>query len=138
MVAAFVSVGAKGTSVRKVSYGASVKARTTSCAASTSNRVLAMAAKPVTTSEQTSKQLPTVEQQRSAAREMISYFKEKNVEAEFEKNKQLGWVPKAEISNGRWVMFGLLVGILTEYSTGVNFIEQIKLLLVNLSIVDFD
>uniref|UniRef100_A0A7S2T833 High light inducible protein n=1 Tax=Chloropicon primus TaxID=1764295 RepID=A0A7S2T833_9CHLO len=89
-------------------------------------------------SEQTSKQLPTVEQQRSAAREMISYFKEKNVEAEFEKNKQLGWVPKAEISNGRWVMFGLLVGILTEYSTGVNFIEQIKLLLVNLSIVDFD
>jgi len=69
---------------------------------------------------------------------MISYFKEKNVEAEFEKNKQLGWVPKAEISNGRWVMFGLLVGILTEYSTGVNFIEQIKLLLVNLSIVDFD
>jgi len=35
-------------------------------------------------------------------------------------------------------MFGLLVGMLTEYSTGVNFIEQIKLLLVNLSIVDFD
>ena len=122
MVAAFVSVGAKGTSVRKVSYGTSVKARTTSCAASTSNRVLAMAAKPVTTryatreperhrvqaswvdseffsfpsfelflttgnlsvfpcSEQISKQLPTVEQQRSAAREMISYFKEKNAEA---------------------------------------------------------
>lgn len=57
---------------------------------------------------------------------------------EYEKNKQLGWVPKAEIANGRWVMFGLLVGMLTEYSTGVNFIEQIKLLLVNLSIVDFD
>merc|ERR1712176_1326080 len=111
MVAAFVSVGAKGTSVRKVSYGTSVKARTTSCAASTSNRVLAMAAKPVTTSEQISKQLPTVEQQRSAAREMISYFKEKNAEA--------------EISNGRWVMFGLMVGMLTEFSTGVKFIENV-------------
>merc|ERR1712224_186904 len=112
---------------QKAGLGASVRART-ACAASTSNRVL----------EQSSKQLPTVEQQRVAARQMIAYFKEKKVEAEYEKNKQLGWVPKAEVANGRWVMFGLLVGMLTEYSTGVNFIEQIKLLLVNLSIVDFD
>mmetsp|Transcript_8238 Transcript_8238/g.24721 ORF Transcript_8238/g.24721 Transcript_8238/m.24721 type:complete len:127 (-) Transcript_8238:200-580(-) len=117
----------RGFGVRKAGLGASVRART-ACAASTSNRVL----------EQSSKQLPTVEQQRVAARQMIAYFKEKKVEAEYEKNKQLGWVPKAEIANGRWVMFGLLVGMLTEYSTGVNFIEQIKLLLVNLSIVDFD
>merc|ERR1711934_1121555 len=107
----------RGFGVRKAGLGASVRART-ACAASTSNRVL--------------------EQQRVAARQMIAYFKEKKVEAEYEKNKQLGWVPKAEIANGRWVMFGLLVGMLTEYSTGVNFIEQIKLLLVNLSIVDFD
>ena len=49
-----------------------------------------------------------------------------------------GWIPKAEISNGRWVMFGLLVGVLTEYATGVDFPDQIKLMLSYLGIVDFD
>lgn len=29
-----------------------------------------------------------------------------------------GWTRKNEINNGRWVMFGLLVGMMTEYSTG--------------------
>ena len=131
---------AKGSLVRapkSAGFGVSVKPRAASCAASTSSRVLAMAAKPVT-SEQSSMQVPTVESQRAAARQMVEYFKQKKLEEEFERNKQLGWVPKAEISNGRWVMFGLLVGMLTEYSTGVSFIDQIKLLLVNLSIVDFD
>ena len=60
----------RGFGVRKAGLGASVRART-ACAASTSNRVL----------EQSSKQLPTVEQQRVAARQMIAYFKEKKVEA---------------------------------------------------------
>eukprot|EP00212_Chloropicon_laureae_P002904 CAMPEP_0197486208 /NCGR_PEP_ID=MMETSP1311-20131121/1132_1 /TAXON_ID=464262 /ORGANISM="Genus nov. species nov., Strain RCC856" /LENGTH=134 /DNA_ID=CAMNT_0043029167 /DNA_START=167 /DNA_END=571 /DNA_ORIENTATION=+ len=89
-------------------------------------------------SQVSSKRAPTVEEQRQAARELVNYFKEKRLEEDFEKNQQLGWVPKAEIANGRWVMFGLLVGMLTEFSTGVNFIDQIKLLLVNLSIIDFD
>merc|ERR1719199_2423763 len=31
------------------------------------------------------------------------------------------------IANGRWVMFGLLVGMMTEYATGLNFVDQIKL-----------
>merc|ERR1711920_686045 len=99
-----------------------------------------ISAKPASESSQpqVSKQLPTVEEQRQAARKMIAYFQEKRMEEEYQQNQQLGWVPKAEIANGRWVMFGLLVGMLTEYATGVNFIEQIKLLLVNLSIVDFD
>lgn len=29
-----------------------------------------------------------------------------------------GWTLKNEIGNGRWVMFGLLVGMMTEYATG--------------------
>merc|ERR1712032_1390904 len=96
------------------------------------------AANSVTSESQVSEQLPTVEEQRKAAREMIAYFQEKRIEKEYMENQKLGWVPKAEISNGRWVMFGLLVGMLTEYATGVDFIDQIKLVLVNLSIVDFD
>jgi hypothetical protein len=29
-----------------------------------------------------------------------------------------GWTPANEIGNGRWVMFGVFVGLLTEYATG--------------------
>ena len=47
-----------------------------------------------------------------------------------------GWTPRAELSNGRWVMFGLLVGLLTEYATAVNFIDQVRLTLSNLGIAD--
>lgn len=29
-----------------------------------------------------------------------------------------GWTRKNEISNGRWVMMGILIGLMTEYATG--------------------
>lgn len=35
-------------------------------------------------------------------------------------------------------MFGWLVGMMTEYATGVSFVEQIKLTLNNLAILDLD
>jgi hypothetical protein len=47
-----------------------------------------------------------------------------------------GWTPSNEIFNGRWVMFGVFVGLLTEYATGVSFPNQIGLLLTYLGIVD--
>ena len=34
-------------------------------------------------------------------------------------------------------MFGLAVGVLTEYATGVDFPEQLNIILSNLGIVDF-
>ena len=36
----------------------------------------------------------------------------------------------------RWVMFGVFVGLLTEYSTGVDFINQLKLMVSYLGIAD--
>ena len=48
----------------------------------------------------------------------------------------LGWTRKNEITNGRWVMFGLLVGLMTEFATGVDFPNQIKLLVSYLGILD--
>ncbi len=48
----------------------------------------------------------------------------------------LGWTRKNEITNGRWVMFGLLVGLMTEFATGVDFPNQIKLLVSYLGIYD--
>lgn len=47
-----------------------------------------------------------------------------------------GWTKRAEIQNGRWVMFGLAVGLLTEYATGVDFPNQIKLMISYLGIAD--
>ena len=47
-----------------------------------------------------------------------------------------GWTPKNEITNGRWVMFGFAVGLLTEYATGADFIQQLKLMVSYLGIAD--
>lgn len=47
-----------------------------------------------------------------------------------------GWTRANEITNGRWVMFGVFVGLLTEYSTGVDFVNQLKLMVSYLGIAD--
>lgn len=38
----------------------------------------------------------------------------------------------------RWAMFGFAVGMLTEYATGSDFVEQVKILLSNFGIVDLE
>ncbi|GIL51176.1 hypothetical protein Vafri_7242 [Volvox africanus] len=80
----------------------------------------------------------TVEYQRQRAKEVRQYFLDQRVEEVRERSKAFGWTPKNEISNGRWVMFGLLVGMLTEYATGVDFIDQLKLFVSYLGILDVD
>ncbi len=49
-----------------------------------------------------------------------------------------GWTPANEITNGRWVMMGVFIGLLTEYATGVDFVNQLKLMVSYLGILDFD
>ena len=39
---------------------------------------------------------------------------------------QIGWVPKAEIFNGRTAMFFLITGLLTEYWTGISIPGQVE------------
>ena len=80
----------------------------------------------------------TVEYQRTKAKEMVKYFKEMQYQQLVEDSTVFGWTKKNEINNGRWTMFGLLVGMMTEYATGVDFIDQIKLLVNVLGIADFD
>ena len=50
--------------------------------------------------------------------------------------RTFGWTKANEIGNGRWVMFGLLVGMMTEYATGVDFPNQLKLTVSVLGIAD--
>ena len=80
----------------------------------------------------------TVEYQRTKAKEMVKYFKEMQYQQLVEDSTVFGWTKKNEINNGRWTMFGLLVGMMTEYATGVDFIDQIKLLVNVLGIADLD
>ena len=78
----------------------------------------------------------TVEYQRRKAKEMVKFFKQQQFEQAVEDSQVFGWTPKNEINNGRWTMFGLLVGMMTEYATGVDFIDQIKLTISVLGIAD--
>lgn len=80
----------------------------------------------------------TVQFQRQKAKEMLAYFNGLKQEQLVKKAQVFGWTEKNEISNGRWVMFGLLVGVLTEYATGVDFPDQLKLIITNLGIADLE
>jgi len=78
----------------------------------------------------------TVEYQRERAKMMVRYFKERQYDQAVEDAQVFGFTPSNEINNGRWTMFGLLVGMLTEFATGVDFIDQIKLTVSVLGIAD--
>jgi hypothetical protein len=45
---------------------------------------------------------------------------------EYNDARQVGWVPKAEIFNGRTAMFFLVTGLLTEYWTGISIPGQVE------------
>ena len=49
-----------------------------------------------------------------------------------------GWTKANEISNGRWVMFGFFVGLLTEFATGVDFPHQFALMGTYTGLLDLD
>uniref|UniRef100_A0A5B7AFS9 Leiomodin-2 n=1 Tax=Davidia involucrata TaxID=16924 RepID=A0A5B7AFS9_DAVIN len=83
------------------------------------------------------KNLITLEFQRQKAKELQEYFKQKKLE-EANQGPFFGFLSKNEISNGRWAMFGFAVGMLTEYATGSDFVDQVKILLSNFGIVDLE
>ncbi|XP_068647415.1 light-harvesting complex-like protein OHP2, chloroplastic [Aristolochia californica] len=79
----------------------------------------------------------TLEFQRKRAKEMQEYFRQKKLE-EADQGPFFGFIGKNEIANGRWAMFGFAVGLLTEYATGSDFVDQLKILLSNFGIVDLE
>ncbi|XP_072995772.1 light-harvesting complex-like protein OHP2, chloroplastic [Typha latifolia] len=79
----------------------------------------------------------TLEYQRKVAKELQEYFRQKKLE-EASQGPFFGFLGKNEIANGRWAMFGFTVGLLTEYATGSDFVQQVKILLSNFGIVDLD
>lgn len=57
-------------------------------------------------------------------------------EADVTAQQVFGWTKKNEIGNGRWVMMGIFIGLLTEYATGVDFPDQLALMVSYLGIAD--
>ncbi|EIE22230.1 hypothetical protein COCSUDRAFT_66513 [Coccomyxa subellipsoidea C-169] len=96
----------------------------------------AAAHSPAASPSRSSKPAVTIREQREAAKAMTQYFRDLNAAKNAEKAKVFGWTRANEIFNGRWVMFGVFVGLLTEYSTGVDFINQLKLMVSYLGIAD--
>ncbi|GBF99602.1 hypothetical protein Rsub_12066 [Raphidocelis subcapitata] len=80
----------------------------------------------------------TIEWQRQRAKEMRKYFEDAKLAQLTTKSQVFGWTAKNEISNGRWVMFGWFVGMLTEYATGVDFPGQILQTVSYLGLWDFE
>ncbi|KAK7315296.1 hypothetical protein VNO77_33836 [Canavalia gladiata] len=83
------------------------------------------------------KNVITLEFQRQKAKELQEYFKQKKLD-EADQGPLFGFIGKNEINNGRWAMFGFAVGLLTEYATGSDFVDQVKILLSNFGIVDLE
>ncbi|XP_061345169.1 light-harvesting complex-like protein OHP2, chloroplastic [Gastrolobium bilobum] len=83
------------------------------------------------------KNVITLEFQRQKAKELQEYFKQKKLE-EADQGPFFGFIGKNEIGNGRWAMFGFAVGMLTEYATGSDFVDQVKILFSNFGIIDLE
>ncbi|KAL4452085.1 hypothetical protein ABPG75_007747 [Micractinium tetrahymenae] len=80
----------------------------------------------------------TIEYQRQQAKAMRQYFQNLKLAETVERSKVFGWTKKNEINNGRWVMMGIAIGLMTEYATGVSFIDQLKLMASYMGLVDLD
>lgn len=66
------------------------------------------------------------------------YLRDQSLEQEIADAQVFGWTRKNELGNGRWVMMGLAIGLLTEYATGVSFIDQLRLMVSYLGVIDLD
>lgn len=53
-------------------------------------------------------------------------YRKSRMANDYEAARIIGWVPQAEMYNGRFAMFFLAVGLLTEYWTGISIPGQIE------------
>jgi hypothetical protein len=65
-------------------------------------------------------------------------WRKERIQSEYEDSINVGWVPTAELANGRFAMFFLITGLLTEYWTGVSLPGQVEELLRISGVIGFD
>ena len=65
-------------------------------------------------------------EQRTELTKLEEKWRRVREDEEYNAARLLGWTKQAEMYNGRFAMFFLVVGLLTEYWTGVTFPGQIE------------
>ena len=65
-------------------------------------------------------------------------WRKEAIQEEFESSKQVGFVEAAEMVNGRFAMFFIVTGLLTEYWTGYSFPQQVEEMLRVLGFIGFE
>jgi len=64
--------------------------------------------------------------QNTALTKMEEKYRKVRLQQEYDDARILGWTGRAETFNGRFAMFFLVVGLLTEYWTGITIPGQIE------------
>jgi hypothetical protein len=77
-------------------------------------------------------------QQVTALRQLEEKWKRERLQKEYEENQTAGFVANAELLNGRFAMFFLATGLLTEYWTGVSLPGQVEEMLRIGGFIGFD
>lgn len=65
-------------------------------------------------------------------------WRKESLYADYEESKQVGFVERAELLNGRTAMFFLVTGLLTEYWTGISMPGQVEEMLRIAGVIGFD
>lgn len=65
-------------------------------------------------------------------------WRKERIQEEYEESINVGFVPTAELANGRTAMFFLVTGLLTEYWTGISLPGQVEEMLRILGVIGFD
>jgi len=63
-------------------------------------------------------------------------WEKRQEEIDYAESLRSGWGPSPERINGRFAMFFLVVGLITEYYTGQSVPQQVYTMLQTLSIID--
>lgn len=82
-------------------------------------------------------EIELAEQSKALAALEEKWRKEREIR-EFEADQKTGWVPLAELTNGRFAMFFLATGLLTELWTGVSMPGQVEEMLRIGGFIGFD
>ena len=67
---------------------------------------------------------------------LAAKWRKRQQQAEVIEAQQVGWCPNAERINGRFAMFFLVTGLITEYYTGESMPQQVYTMLQTLAIVE--
>jgi len=80
----------------------------------------------------------TLAKQVTALDKLETVWRKQRLEREYDAGKKVGWVADAETMNGRFAMFFLVTGLLTEFWTGISVPGQVEEMLRIAGVIGFD